>query len=131
MPTRSITLFYGASGSFKSFIVQDMLASTAAGIPALNKFATVQGAAIMSAGEAPFGIAHKRAPAWALARGIEDLSNFPFAIVPAVPLVSDAGEVKAFIAALREANVSPRIVAFDTVARAMGAWMKTRPAPPG
>jgi hypothetical protein len=120
VPARAITLIYGASGSFKSFIVQDMLASTAAGIRALNKFATVQGAAIMSAGEAPYGIAHKRSPAWALARGIENLENFPFAIVPAVPLVSDAAEVKAFVAEMQAADIAPRIVAFDTVARAMG-----------
>lgn len=53
LPDKGLILLYGASGSFKSFITQDLLASTAAGIKAFNKFATVQGDTIMSAGEAP------------------------------------------------------------------------------
>jgi hypothetical protein len=120
IPDCAITLIYGAPGSCKSFLILDILASAAAGIPALGKFSTVQGDAVLCAGEAPFGTAKKRWPAFAQARSIADPDNIRFAIVPAVPLVSDPAQIEALIGSIKAANAKPRIVALDTVARASG-----------
>ncbi len=120
IPEQGLVLIYGAPASLKTFLVLDILASTAAGVPAFNRFPTRQGATVLCAGEAPFAVARRRWPAFLKARSILSPDSVPFAIVAAVPLVSDPDQVATLIAEMKAANHRPRIVAVDTVARAVG-----------
>lgn len=119
IPDCAVTLIYGAPGSCKSFLVLDLLASIAHGGLAFNKFCTIQGDAILCAGEAPYGAAQKRWPAWCNARGIKNPDDVGFLIVPAVPIVSDRSEIEALMDSIEAAGAHPRIVALDTVARSI------------
>lgn len=119
IPAKALTAIYSPPAEFKTFVALDIAASVAAGIPALGKFRTERGDASYAAGEAPFGIARVRMPAWALARGIE-MDPLRFAITPAVPLVQDPAQVEAFMEAVERSGLKPSLVAIDTVARAMG-----------
>lgn len=120
VPDQGLVLIYGPTASLKTFLVLDILASTAAGIPAFAHLHTRQGPAILCAGESPFAVAQKRWPAFASARRIQHPEGVPFAIVPAVPHVSDPADIRALIAEIRAAEVRPRLIAVDTVARAVG-----------
>lgn len=119
VPDQGVTLIYGQTGSFKSFIILDVLMSMAAGVPALGRLHTVQGPTVYCAGEAPYGVARKRRPAWLKERGIK--GKIPFRLVKAVPLASDAEQIVELLEQIKAANIRPRVICFDTMARMMGA----------
>jgi hypothetical protein len=119
VPDSAVTLIYGPPGSCKSFLILDLLASVAIGSPAFGKFRTVPGDTILCAGEAPYAIARKRWPSFCQARGITHPDSVRFAIVPAVPLVFDPSEIAALMQSVASSGAAPRIVALDTVARAI------------
>jgi hypothetical protein len=117
IPDRGVTVIYGASGSFKSFIGLELAASVASGCAAFGKFPVKQGDVVIAAGEAPHALARKRMPAWKQARGIS--KSIPLGMFRAVPNVSNSSEVQAFIASIKKAGMNPKLVIIDTVARAM------------
>ena len=120
VPDQGVTLIYGAPGSLKTFLVLDILASIAGGVPAFGRYRTQQGTTVLCAGEAPFAVARRRWPAFADARGIARPDDVPFAIVAGVPAVSSPSDVDALVEAIAGSGHRPRAIAIDTVARAVG-----------
>jgi hypothetical protein len=119
LPANAVILIYGPQASFKTFIALEFAWQIATGrASALGMVA--QGAVAYCAGEAPIGIARKRFPAWMEHRKIENADAVPFALIPAVPLVSTPTEVDALIAALKSTGLRFSLIVIDTVARALG-----------
>jgi hypothetical protein len=119
LPANAITMIVGPPASFKTFIALELAFQIATGKSTEMGF-VAQGAVAYCAGEAPIGIARKRFPAWMQQRGIADTDAVPFALVPAVPLVSTAEDVDALIEALTATKLRYSLIVIDTVARALG-----------
>jgi hypothetical protein len=119
LPANAIVMLFGPPASYKTFVALELAFQIATGKATALGF-VAQGAVAYCAGEAPIGIAGKRFPAWMQHRGIENADAVPFALVPAVPLVSTAADVDALIEALKETGLSISLIVVDTVARALG-----------
>jgi RecA-family ATPase len=118
-PAHAVAVLYGPTGTFKTFTALDIGVAIAAGIPIWGR-TVAQGAVAYCAGESPLGIARKRLPALMQHRAIADPDAVPFALVPAVPLVSTPSDVEALIAALQGTGLRFALIVIDTVARALG-----------
>jgi len=119
IPAHAVAVLYGPTGTFKTFTALDIGVAVAAGIPIWER-AVAQGAVAYCAGESPLGIARKRLPALMQYREIADPDAVPFALVPAVPLVSTPSDIEALIAALKGTGLRFALIVIDTVARALG-----------
>ena len=119
IPDEAVTLLAGPPAQFKSFILLDLLVSTAAGGKAFGQYQASQGGVVLCAGEGARGTARKRFPAVAQAHGIDAPDELPFYLVRAVPKAARPEEFDELIAEIRAACPGARIIAIDTVARAM------------
>jgi hypothetical protein len=119
LPANAIVMLFGPPASYKTFIGLEFAFQIATGRSTEMGF-VAQGAVAYCAGEAPIGIARKRFPAWMQQRGIADTDAVPFALVPAVPLVSTTADVDALIEALIATKLRYSLIVIDTVARALG-----------
>jgi len=119
LPANAVILVYGPHGSYKTFLALEFAWRIATGsASALGHVA--QGAVAYCAGEAPIGIARKRYSAWMQHRSVENADAVPFALIPAVPLVSTTNDVEELIAELKATGLRFALVVIDTVARALG-----------
>jgi hypothetical protein len=122
IPRAGVSMLFGESGTYKTFIMLDAALAIASGRPFLGRIAVKhQGLAIYCAGEAPSGIALARVPAWLAHRGVsvEEVAA-TFRIVRAVPTLADpSGLVElADNIALEQGPV--RLIVLDTAARMTG-----------
>lgn len=118
-PANAVGMFYGQSGSYKTFLALELSLAIAAAKPLWGKMAA-QGAVAFCAGEAPVGIGRTRVPALMQYHKIAEPDDVPLALVPAVPLVSTPAELEALTAVLKATGLRIALVVIDTVARALG-----------
>ncbi|MGN6529330.1 MAG: AAA family ATPase [Burkholderiaceae bacterium] len=115
LPTESMGLLFGASGTFKSFLAVDLVCHVAHGLPWLGR-RTKQGAVVYLAAEGGGGL-WKRVCAWHKARKLP-WDKAPLHVIPtAVDLVSGAGRVAE---AIEHAGVEPALVVIDTLSQTYG-----------
>jgi hypothetical protein len=119
IPANAVGMFYGQSGSYKTFLALELALAIAAAKQLWGRIAA-QGAVAFCAGEAPVGIGRTRIPALMQHRKVCEPDDVPLALVPAVPLVSTPAEVEALTAALKATGFRFALIVFDTVARALG-----------
>jgi len=112
VPTESIGMLFGASGTFKSFVALDAALHVAHGLPWLGR-RTAQGPVIYIAAEGGTGL-WKRVVAWHRSRRLQ-WKDAPFYVVPsAVDLQADAWRV---VEAAQAVGVQPALVIVDTLSQ--------------
>ena len=112
VPAESIGMFFGASGTFKSFLALDLALHIAHGMQWLGK-KTKQGPVVIIAAEGGAGI-WWRIKAWHQLHGMR-WDKIPLYVVPvAVDLLTDAPRV---CEAAASARVVPALVVVDTMAQ--------------
>jgi hypothetical protein len=112
MPAESIGMFFGGSGTFKSFIALDAALHVAHGLPWLGR-RTQQGPVIYIAAEGGAGL-WRRVLAWHRARNLR-WQGVPFHVVPAaIDLRADAWRV---VEAAQAVGVVPVMVPIDTLSQ--------------
>lgn len=115
IPANSLTVTFGASGSYKSFDVIDLGMSIAAGIPWHGR-RTQQGRVIYVLAEGRSGI-KKRRRAWLRHRSIDRVPRFHL-LPHSVPLTEPAALSK-LIATAHSLPDLPTLIIVDTLARSM------------
>lgn len=121
LPENSLTMLYGPSGSFKSFIALEFALALASG------FGSVLGGkedqrcpTIYLAGEGLVGIEKSRRPAWKYARGVLPEDILPFYTSSDFPMLKRSGkELPELIESIQAQGVSPRLIVLDTLAALM------------
>lgn len=117
IPTDSIIVIFGDSGTGKSFVAIDMLCHIAAGIPWLGG-ETRKGPVLYIAGEGQNGII-RRFKAWFERHGHQDAaSNILLRTLPAA--LCDATATAALVEEIAAMPIKPLAVAIDTLARNFG-----------
>jgi len=112
IPESSLGMFFGASGTFKSFIALDYSLHRAWGLDWIGR-KTKQATQIYLAAEGGAGVM-RRILAWHLARGL-DWKKCPMRVV-AVPLVLRT-QARTLATAIRAAGVAPGDIIVDTLAQ--------------
>lgn len=122
LPHYELSMMYGAYGSVKSFAALDIALSVAAGLPALGLEGEQRAFPVLYiAGEGQIGIAKQRVPAWLEHHGVSS-DDLPFHLIREMPLARNGDADLALMFQGIEAvcgNALPRLVVFDTHARAM------------
>ena len=122
VPADSVGMVFGASGTFKSFLVLDMALHIAHGLPWLGR-RTKQGPVVYIAGEGQAGM-WPRVVAWHRARGLS-MKDVPFYVVPqAVDLSADAWRV---VDAVQVAGITPALVVVDTLSQTFAGEENSAP----
>ncbi len=120
----------GAFGSFKTFLLLELLAATAYGFPAFGKFKVwLPGDVVLFCAEAPHDLMRVRWPAWCAARGVDEPFPMPdqyggigrILIVPAVPRIQQPGDIDEAIREIQLRALKPVAIGVDTWTRAMGS----------
>lgn len=112
IPSASIGMVYGGSGTFKSFIALDAALHVAHGLPWMGR-RTKQGPVLYIAAEGGSGL-WPRIAAWHRARRLK-WTDAPIHVVPAaLDLTSDAWRV---VEAAQAKGVSPALVIVDTLSQ--------------
>lgn len=112
IPSESVGLLFGASGTFKSFIAIDLALHVAHGLPWLGK-KTQQGPVIIIAAEGGTGL-WRRIVAWHQERRLQ-WKAAPIYVVPvSVDLGTDAVLVRE---AVEKAEITPALVVVDTLSQ--------------
>lgn len=106
---------YGPSGVGKSFVALDIGMSVAANRDFLGH-EVVHSGVIYCIGESAAGIG-RRLKAWRAARGVS--FGIRFRLLPDSVRLLDAGDVGAFLAAVRQLDESPGLIVVDTLARSI------------
>jgi AAA domain/DnaB-like helicase N terminal domain len=122
VPADSVGMVFGASGTFKSFVVLDLALHIVHGLPWMGR-RTAQGPVIYIAGEGQAGM-WPRVMAWHRARGLS-MKDVPFYVVPqALDLSVDAWRV---VDAAQAAGVTPALVVVDTLSQTFGGEENSAP----
>src|SRR5215207_1008347 len=112
-----LSVLWGRSGDFKSFVALDIAMCTSTGI-AWHGRATQHGLVVFLAAEGASGF-ESRAHGWRNTKG-KELSKPKFKLVPhSVALTSDE-ELEHLIAAILELDERPVLIVIDTLARTFG-----------
>ena len=118
IPGGQVTVIVAETGHYKTFLALDMCMSVSMGIPFADK-QTKQGKTVYAAGEGRISMAHQRAPAWWMVKGVERTPEFT--ITP-LPRIADLTQGKQFIEAIRE-DLAPGqnvgMIVIDTYARSI------------
>ncbi|WP_157926058.1 AAA family ATPase [Methylosinus trichosporium] len=119
LPRQGVGAFYGASQSFKSFLVSDLALYVALGWEWAGRRVT-QAPAVYIAAEGAAGL-RKRKVGFERSHG--DLpANVPFFLIGAAPnLGTEQGDLATLIAAIESEGVTPGLIVVDTLAQALGA----------
>lgn len=115
LPSQSISLIYGKSGSWKTFFALDLALSVASGIDFLGK-KTRQASVAFFYLEGTW-TARERVGAWQKAHKIERVRGFGF--FPRRMDITDKEERKRLITRLQAVPDSPRLIIFDTLSALM------------
>jgi len=118
LPRRGVAALYGASGSFKSFVLLDLALHVALGWPWAGR-RVKQANVIYIAAEGAGGFP-KRKAGWL--KNKSDLSEkVPFSLVSAAPNLGGAkGDLEALTNAVERAGVKPGVICIDTLAQSLG-----------
>lgn len=112
VPSESVGVLFGASGTFKSFIAIDLALHVAHGLPWLGK-KTQQGPVVIIAAEGGTGL-WRRIVAWHRARKLQ-WKDAPVYVVPiSVDLGTDAILVRDAVTAI---GITPALVVVDTLSQ--------------
>lgn len=109
----SQAVWYGDTGSYKSFLALDAELSIAAGID-WQGFKTLQGPTAHIIGEGG-GLFLKRVDAWLKHHGIESVPDFY--MLPASPKLNAEADLKGLVAAIKALPIMPALVVVDTLSR--------------
>lgn len=112
LPEESHVLLYGQTGHGKSFVAIDLANSIAAGIPFMGQ-ETQQGDVLYIAAEAPREIVRRMA-AWRKDRGVGRIPVYVYGEDVQLPKEEQVAEL---LDSIREQNISPRLIIFDTFGR--------------
>lgn len=115
LPSKSLSLIYGKSGSWKTFFALDLALSVASGIDFLGK-KTRQASVAFYYLEGTW-TARERVGAWQKAHDIQRVRGFGF--FPRRMDITDKEERKRLIARLQAVPDSPRLIIFDTLSALM------------
>ena len=116
IPETALSLVYGPSGYYKSFIALDLALSIACGVPWAGH-ETLKHPVLYISGEGSWGI-RTRYMAWCKNREIEEVPQFH--LLPQMPLFAETSDLREAAAAVRAAGVKGLgLIVVDTVARAM------------
>lgn len=118
LPRQGVVAFYGASQSFKSFIVSDLALHVALGREWAGRRVT-QAAAVYIAAEGAAGIRKRKI---GFERSHADLpANVPFYLISAAPnLGTERDDVAELTRAIEDAGCAPGLVVIDTLAQTLG-----------
>jgi KaiC/GvpD/RAD55 family RecA-like ATPase len=114
IPEASISVVYGQSGSYKTFVALDIACCLAAGIPWQGHHIDGPKKVLYVAGEGAPGL-KKRRKGWKQHRGFRKLAGFR--LIPAMPRLLDPDDLVELIEEGDE--VQPDCIVIDTVAHAM------------
>lgn len=115
---RSLNVVYGPPGTFKSFLVLDMLLSLATGLEFVRrKTKQTKTLYIIGEGEGMFVL---RILAWLRHNGINIADADNFRVLPKALHLLNEQEIDAFIKSVLEQGFMPEVVAIDTLARNFG-----------
>lgn len=117
LPEQGISMLYGQSGSYKSFIALDMALTLASGIPGYGRGAAKPEDVVYFAAEGPLDTEMRRRPTWKLLHGIEH--PVPFYTNSEIPTINRADRIDEFIQGTLARDIHPKMIVIDTVARAM------------
>jgi AAA domain len=112
IPSESVGLFFGASGTFKSFVAIDLALHIAHGIPWLGK-KTTQGPVLIIAAEGGVGL-WRRIVAWHRTHNLTWKGAPVYVIPTSINLAADAILVRE---AAQAAGITPALVVIDTLAQ--------------
>lgn len=112
IPAESVGLFFGASGTFKSFIALDLALHVAHGMKWMGQ-KTKKGSVLFIAAEGGAGV-WRRVDAWRRVNGIRDDSVEFFVLPQAVDLVDNTMRL---IETLRQMKINPALIVVDTVSQ--------------
>ena len=113
IPTSSIGMMFGGSGTFKSFVALDLALHVAHGLPWMGR-RTQQGQVLYIAAEGGAGL-WGRVEAWHKARPLHPWADAPLFVVPqAVDLTVDAWRV---VDAAQAIGAKPALVVVDTLSQ--------------
>jgi hypothetical protein len=113
VPSASLGMLFGGSGTFKSFIALDFALHVCHGLPWMGRL-TKQGAVLYIAAEGGAGL-WSRIAAWHKARGLAVPDDLLLRVVPlAIDLTEDAWRV---VDAAQAIGVTPAAVVVDTVSQ--------------
>jgi hypothetical protein len=119
IPRQGVGAFYGASQSFKSFVVSDLALHIALGWEWAARRVT-QAPAVYIAAEGAAGLRKRKI-------GFERSHSYlpacvPFYLISAAPnLGTDQGDLAPLVAAIEGAGVTPGLIVIDTLAQSLGA----------
>ena len=117
IPDQSVIMWYGPTGSYKSFLALDLALGLSHRVPTFGFTSAGPETVVYVAGEGPRSIARHRRPAWFVARDTRDKGAF--FLVRNMPLLCDAGQFEEFAAQLKTQSIKPRLIILDTAATAM------------
>jgi hypothetical protein len=114
IPDNSIGMFFGASGTYKSFIALDFGFHMAHGLPWLDR-KTRGGAVVYIAAEGGAGL-WNRIRAWHLDRKLA-IGSIPFYVCPVAVNLGEESSVLAVQKAILDLGIEPRMVVVDTLSQ--------------
>ncbi len=116
IPKRGTVQIIGKQKSFKTFLTLDMALGIASGTRTFGE-TPKQAPVVYAAGENAHALALSHVPTWRQARGQQ--TDFPFYIVPAVPLAAVPAQCGEMLDAIKRRGIKPTVVVLDTMTRAM------------
>ena len=117
LPVTGLSVLFGQSGSFKSFMALDIGLHVAARRNWHGR--QVRGGAVAYVAGEGLGGLGSRIEAWQQHHGAGD--DVPFYTIPEAPQIGTEEESRALLAALRSLPEPPQLVILDTLARVIGA----------
>ncbi len=115
VPERGLTIIYGPSGAYKTFLALDWALCVASGLPWNGREVRV-GSVVYVAAEGAYGL-RKRVAAWCTDHEVRSPAGFH--VVPRPINLLDRGDVDAVEEALATLPTPPGVLVVDTMARSM------------
>ena len=118
IPKKGVGVLYGASQSFKTFVATDFAFSVALGWPWAGRRVT-QAPVVYIAAEGAAGLRKRKE---GFTRAHRDLpAHVPFSLISAAPnLGTSQDDLRALIASIKGAGVTPGLIVIDTLAQTLG-----------
>lgn len=119
IPDEATVVLVGATGSFKSFLAQDIALATAAGLPTFGQIPVRTGPVFYAAHEGRPAVKKQRRLAWKQARGVT--ASIPDFYVGRAPMIAQPEQVEEFVQeiAKRAGERRPALIVIDTLAKCM------------